>query len=223
MLDFDINKMKCAIFDMDGTILESMPMWVHIGDIYLEEKKLPEDVSLWNAIKSMTLKEASEYIKEKNNISDSVEKIMKDIKDIIYRYYSTNLKLKEGAKELLLKLKEKNIPFVLATATDRTCVDACLKRLGIYELFTDILTCMELNTSKQSPFIFEEAARRCNVPLENAVVFEDAIHAITTVVNANIHVIALKDSVAVQDHDWEKICKITPNTFNSLNEVLSLL
>ena len=229
-LESILHNMKCAIFDMDGTILDSMPMWTNVGNIFLAEHGMSEDSELWSLIKTRSLKQASELIKERYSLEDSADKIYDDLNAITFREYSTRLLLKEGAREFLSELKRRGIPAVLATATDRSCVDSCLSRLEIKGDFAHILTCKELGTSKSEPLIFEEAAKQCGVKKEDAVVFEDALHAIKTALNDGFRVVAIEDIVAHEKRegkenecDWDEIRTIATAAVSSWKEILDAI
>ena len=229
-LESILQNMKCAIFDMDGTILNSMPMWTNVGNIFLSERGMSEDSELWALMKTRSLKQVSELIKERYSLSDSADKIYDDLNAITFREYSTNLLLKDGAREFLGELKRRGIPAVLATATDRSCVDACLTRLGIKDDFTHILTCKELGTSKSEPLIFEEAAKRCGVNKEDAVVFEDALHAVKTALRGGFRVVAIEDIVAHEKRvgkedecDWDEIRAIATAAVSSWKEPIDAI
>lgn len=201
---------KCAIFDMDGTILDSMQMWHSVSDIYLKNKGVDIEESVWNDVKRLTETETAEFFQRNYGITDSIEKICEDFENIIYEEYSKKLLLKEGAREFLEKLNEKNIPCVLATATNRKCVMACLERLGITHLFKGILTCLDLETNKHEPKIFLTAAEMCGAKVSESVVFEDAIHCIRTAKKAGFRVCAVFDKSSEEiteppKSDWERI------------------
>ena len=232
-IEFILQNMKCAVFDMDGTILDSMPMWTRVGNIFLREHGLSEDDTLWHKMKPLTLFQCAEYIQSHYALDvscNSVEQIYSALNAITFREYSTRLELKDGAREMLSELKKRAIPAVLATATDRSCVDACLARLNIAEDFAFVLTCRELDTSKAEPLIFEESCRRCGVPKSETVVFEDALHAIRTARGGGFSVIAIEDSVAHEKSlettapsDWDEIQKIASASVSSWREVLAAL
>lgn len=225
-----LQNMKCAIFDMDGTILNSMPMWTNVGNIFLSERGMSEDSELWALMKTRSLKQCSELIKERYSLQDSADAIYDELNAITFREYSTRLLLKDGAREFLGELKKRGIPAVLATATDRSCVEACLSRLEVKGDFAHILTCKELGTSKSEPLIFEEAAKVCGIKKEDAVVFEDALHAIKTALRGGFRVVAIEDVVAHEkkegneyECDWDEIRTIATASVSSWSEVLDAI
>ena len=250
-LDFD-----CAIFDMDGTLLDSMEMWHTASDKYLVSKgKIPEK-NLWDKVKWLNMTETVKYLiskyglsedetggKPKDKIEDDFEKkskaisekksskadeIQKEILRQIQDEYENNLQLKDGAEELLKTLNENKIPCILATATDRSCVIPCVKRLGIEKYFSAIITCLDLNTSKSKPLIFEKAAELGNSTPENSLVFEDALHALRTAHNAGFKTCAVYDKSDEEkseppETDWQRILKIADVKVKSLKEVFANL
>ncbi len=219
------DNMKAAIFDMDGTILDSMQTWHTIGEIYLKQLGLTPREGLWNDIKRFNLVESAEYFIKNYDVGRSKEEVMQDIKNIIIEYYGKKFQLKEGAREFLEALNEKGIPCVLATATDRTCVLACMERLDCVKYFVKILTCLEYNTTKTEPLIFEKAAEACNAKKEECVVFEDALHALRTAHNAGFKTVAVYDKSDEEITeppltDWQMMMKLCDFDCKNLTELL---
>ncbi len=220
-----LDNMKAAIFDMDGTILDSMPMWHTIGENYLKSLGLTPRKELWDEVKRFNLDETGEYFITKYDVKKTKEEVMQDIKDIIIEHYGKDLQLKEGAREFLEALNKNGIPCVLATATDRASVLACMERLDCVKYFKKILTCLEYKTTKSSPLIFEKAAEACGVKPEESVVFEDALHAIRTAHNAGFKVCAVYDASDEERTeppltDWERILGICDTSCTNLMELI---
>ena len=163
-----LDGIKCAIFDMDGTILESMTMWHTIADKYLMSiGKTPRE-DLWDNVKRLNMVETAEFFISAYGVEKTVEEIGIEVEKLIMKFYAESLQLKEGAEDFLRELNERKIPCVLATATERSCVLACMKRLDCEKYFCHIITCLDLNTSKSQPLIFEESARRCGAKPEES-------------------------------------------------------
>lgn len=210
---------------MDGTILDSMGTWHTIGHIYLKKLGLTPRENLWDEIKRFNLVESADYFIKEYGVKRTMEEVMQDIRDLIFEYYEKNFMLKEGAREFLEKLNSMGIPCVLATATERSSVIACMERLDCIKYFKEILTCLEYNTTKTEPLIFEKAAEVCGAKPEEAVVFEDALHAIRTAKKAGFKVCAVYDESDEELTeppltDWERILEIADMDCKLLTELL---
>jgi len=217
--------MECAIFDMDGTILDSMGYWHTVSNHYLAAHGKKPSETLWDDVKRLTLEETAVFIAKTFGIGDAIEDICAEFRKMIFEAYSKSLELKEGAREFLEKLKARGIPCVLATATDRTCVDACLSRLGIMNLFSRIFTCAELGTNKRVPLIFERAAQSVGADISRSVVFEDALHCIRSAKNGGFRVCAIHDDSSDEiteppESDWARIIRLADKTILAWNELL---
>ena len=220
--------MKCAIFDMDGTLLDSMGMWAGVGKelIRLHGKTPAPDV--WNDLRVLNSVDSAKYLIERYGFAGTVEEVIQEIDDVAYRRYSTDLPLKPGSLELLQRLSELRIPAILASATDKRLLRTCLNRLGIEQYFFRVNSCEDFLTSKSSPLIFQKSAEMAGVPVENAVVFEDALHAVRTAHAAGFPVVAVYDRVAEDvteppESDWRRIASIADITCANLGQIVPLL
>lgn len=219
------RKMKCAIFDLDGTLVDSMPMWHTVADKFIIQNGLIPEENLWQNVKWLTLTETAEYFIRNYKITKSVPEICQEVKEIIFREYSENIRLKEGVLDFLKLLREKNIPIALATATERNSVIACLENLGIKDYFKVIHTCLDLNTSKSKPLIFERCAEDLGINIEESFVFEDALHCIRTATKAGFVTIAVYDESDEEiteppESDWNRICQIADLAISGFNDIL---
>lgn len=187
--------MKSAfIFDLDGTLLDSMGIWETIGADYLTSRNItdfPEDLA--TRLKTMSLMEAAEYFIAQYALPQSPQAVCDDINDFIADKYVHSIAVKPGVREFLHRHRDKKM--CVATATDRHLVEAALRRLELEEYFSFILTSGEVGNSKQYPDIYLQAAHGLGVPIAQCVVFEDALHAMETAKKAGFYTVAVYEPV----------------------------
>lgn len=196
-----LENIKGAIFDLDGTLVDSMWVWSKIDIDYLESKghALPENLN--SEICHLSFTQTANYFKERFSLSDSIDTILKDWNNRAYNHYSENVKLKDGVKEFLDKLKQNNIKIALATSNSVPLLEACLKNNGIYDYFDSITTTDEVSNGKNCPDVYLLAAKKLNVNPKNCIVFEDILPAIKGAKAADMTVIAVSDKHSLNDLD----------------------
>lgn len=189
--------MKAVIFDVDGTLFDSMPFWDDAGKLFLESVGIYAKEDLSHTLLSMTMKEGAEYLIKNYVPQMTIAEVLQGIIDVMNDAYRNKISLKKGAAQLLKRLKENNIPVVIATATDRTLLEAALNRLEIFYFIDKIFTCSECNTTKSVPDIYLNACDWLDTSPEETVVFEDTLQAISTVSASNFITVAVKDQSSI--------------------------
>lgn len=185
-----------AIFDMDGTLLDSMPMWDNVGQNYLRSLGLEPREDLREILRPLSLRQAAEYMRKAYSLALTSNQIMEGIDRSIEQRYFTDLSLKPGVKELLEELRQRGVPMCIATATDRYLVEAALRRVGILDYFEFVLTCSEAGSGKDRPDIYEMALHRLGTDKATTYVFEDALYAVETAKQAGFPVVGVYDESA---------------------------
>lgn len=172
--------LKGAIFDLDGTILDSMSIWDTIAEEYLRSLGKEPRENLKETFQTFTLEQVAHYYREKYGIALSADEIILGVNKMAENYYTDTVPLKPGVKAFLEKLKNQNIKMCIATVTDKHLAEAALNRLGVREYFSEIFTCASVGHSKQEPHIYREARKHLGTAKGETVVFEDALYALQT-------------------------------------------
>ena len=171
---------KAAIFDVDGTVLDSMWVWKKADEEYLKKLGIPFDEAVYNKMHTMTFETSVLYFCRAFNISLSPEKIKEDILSVLTDYYGKVIEPVKGVPELIKELYNRGVCLSVVTSNRRDLVNAAFERLGLHKYFSRIIICDEHGADKNDPRIFEYAAKLMNAePCETAV-FEDSPHAVET-------------------------------------------
>lgn len=187
-------RIRGAIFDVDGTLLDSMFIWDTIGETYLRSIGYQPKENLNETFKNMSLHQAARYYQTEYGVTRSIDEIMDGVNAMLERYYRFEVPLKPGVAELLERLRQNGVRLCIATATDRHLVEAALDRCGVLSCFGEIFTCNEVGHGKDEPDIFEEALRFLGTRREETLVFDDALYAVRTAKEAGFPVAAVYDS-----------------------------
>lgn len=205
-----------AIFDADGTLLDSMPIWNTIGETYLRSIGYKPKENLNEVFKKMSLYQAACYYQTEYGVTLSVEEIMHGVNTILEQDYRCEIPLKPGAAELLTWLQENRVKLCIATATDRYLVEAALKRCKVLSYFEKIFTCTEVGHGKDEPHIFEAALRFLGTEKTETVVFDDALYAVQTAKKAGFLVAAVYDS---DEKEPDEVCRLSDIYLEDLTQL----
>lgn len=197
---------KGIIFDVDGTLLNSMPVWENLGELYLQGHGKVAEKGLRDTLYTMNFRQGAEYLKTRYGLDQTVEEVMEGLNRKVRTFYEKKVPLKEGAREYLERFRELSLPMILATSGERSNVEAAFTRLGIRDWFEGILTCSELGTDKKHPDVFLAAALQMDLEPSETLVFEDALYALQTAKRAGFRTAAIYDQA--NDRDLAKIWKL---------------
>jgi len=188
---------KFAIFDMDGTLVDSTGIWQRLEHLYLAEHGVTENVDeIMEQIKPMTLHEAGAYLIRHFGFSGPPEQFAAEMCAMMEPHYRSDVPLKAGAKEFLERLSRRGVRMCIASSTPEKLVWECLRRLGVADCFDFILSCEEVGFGKTHPDVYMEAARRLGAAVEEVAVYEDAPNAIRTAKSAGFYVVGVRDESA---------------------------
>lgn len=184
---------KAIIFDLDGTLVDSMWMWKAIDIEYLGRFGYACPPDLQKVIEGMSFTETAVYFKERFALTDSIEKIKADWVEMSIDKYRNEVPLKEGVREFLDLARDRGMKLGIATSNGREMVDAVLTSLGIAGYFSNITIGCEVAAGKPAPDIYLYVAGRLGVKPEECLVFEDVPAGISAGRAAGMTVIAVED------------------------------
>ena len=184
---------KGAIFDVDGTILDSMPFWHNVGRQYVESLGINPEDGLSDKVFALSLNDGAKFINEHYGLNKTKEEIISGITNIVADSYRNEIPLKGGAGQFLKKLHAANIPMCVATAGDASYLEETFKRLEIDGIFRGIFTCTQFDTNKNEPYIYLKAAECLGCNINEIYVFEDAYNAAKTAKDAGFNVVGVYD------------------------------
>ena len=199
MLNFDFD---AAIFDMDGTLLDTMRYWRYTSLEYLLAHQLPvrpEDLARMEWTSSRAL--VKEIAEREGFDMGSWQTMVGELEEFMNRHYLHDAKRRENVPELLEKLRGMGKPMCVATGAPRQYARNGLSRLGILKYFEFVTDCYEFGMNKSQPEYFEEVSRRLGTKSERCVVFEDALYAMKSAKAAGCRVVAIEDSTARLQRD----------------------
>lgn len=197
-----MEKIKAAIFDMDGTLLDSMNFWTFCPEIYIKSLGMKPEEGLGKKLFSMSMKEGANFLKNEYKLSFSTTEICRGINNVLKNAYANTIQFKEGAEVFLKSLKNSGVKTALCTNTDRELFEPALLRLNANKYFDRIFTATEMGMTKEHPEIFNAVSDFLKSAPNETWVFEDALYAIRTASNAGFKTCGIYDK-SYENHTEE--------------------
>lgn len=198
---------KYAIFDLDGTLVDSMPFWKDLSREYLIAKgvkNVPADIL--ERIKPMTVRESARLFIDELGLAGTVDSVSDEINGMMGEHYKNDIPIKPGVESYLKELRERGVNMCVASATVEPLIDACLERLGVRHYFNFSLSCDTVGAGKSSPLVYQTAAARLGARVDEAAVYEDSLLAATTAKNAGFYLCVVADAASADS--WDKLCRL---------------
>lgn len=209
---------KGAIFDLDGTLIDSMGVWEKIDKEFLEKRNISMPSDYIEKVNSMSFKEVAKYTIKRFNLNEGEEDIINEWNEMAIYEYSNNIKLKPNVKEYLEKLKNNNIKIALATSSPRIFYEPVLKNNKIFDYFDVLISLEDVKRDKNYPDIYLMAAKKLKLSPKDCVGFEDILIAINTMKKANFKAIGVYDKYA--NYEMEKIKKASDKFIYDFKELI---
>jgi len=215
------DSIKGAVFDVDGTLLDSMFIWDSVAADFLLAMGVAPGPELNAELNAFGGHEIPGYLRSKYGLAMTPEEIGYGMYEMLEEFYFYKAMPKSGVFAVLDALRGRGVRMCAATATDRPLIEPALRRCGLLEYFGRVFTCGEEATSKSRPDIYLRAAAFLGTEIKDTVVFEDALYAVKSAKAAGFPVIAVHDDTAADDR--EEIQGLCDRYFASMDEIAPLL
>ena len=210
--------MKSIIFDLDGTLIDSMPVWKNTGRNFLLKYGFAVPENLHSIVKSQTIGQTAEYFRTDLGVTHTQEEIISEIVHYVEDAYKNTIPLKPYARNFLDNELEKGTKMCVLTASEASYIRPALERLDLLKYFQFVLTCTETGHYKSEPAVFRIAMEKLGGNLENTIVFEDALYAVQGAKKGGFTVYAVADPVT--EADSREIRSVADKYIKSYKELL---
>lgn len=195
---------KAVIFDLDGTLVDSMWIWKEIDERFLGRYGIQVPDGLSDRLEGLSFNETAEYFKSHFSLPLTIQEIKNMWNRMAYEMYMNEIPLKEGVIEFLDVLKDKKLPVGIATSNSRELTKACLNAHGIGQYFQYICTSNEVPKGKPAPDVYLKTAQELSVEPEHILVFEDIPYGIMAGNSANMTTCAVRDAYSQEVADKKR-------------------
>lgn len=213
--------MKAVVFDVDGTLFDSMDFWNNMARNYLLSIGIMSSEELNKDLETLTVAEGIYYLQEKYNLKKTYTQIKDGMDQLLLSYYKEDIKLKKDVIEILEILKKKNIKIAIASLTNEDLIISALNRYGISHYFQFIQTCENTNLSKDDEKFYKLLSERLNVRHDEIFYFEDSLYSMEIAKKAGLNVVAVADDCSKKD--LKKIVDVADMYIKDFSTLISFL
>ena len=187
-----------AIFDLDGTLFDSMGVWMEVDRNFLNKRKIAMPEDYHDEIKSRNFPEAAKYTKARFSLTDTEEEIMREWMEMTALSYANDVVLKPHARDYLVSLRKRGIKLAVATSSKRRLYQPVFDRYGLSDFFETVVTTEE-TSPKHLPHVYNEAAKRLGLPPQACAVYEDILVGIKSAKAAGFYAVAVSDHASAAE------------------------
>ena len=212
--------MKTYLFDFDGTLVDSMPTYVDVMKRILDENNIAYGDDLVKIITPLGFMGTAKYFREELGLDMPLDELAKKMGDRAIEEYTYNVPAKNNVIKVLNELKSKGASLNVLTASPHITLDPCLKRLGIYDLFDNVWSCDDFNTTKADPDIYVRAAEKMGVDVSKVLFLDDNYNADKTAKTAGMKVCGVYDESSKEyEAEIRGICDFYIVDFAELTDI----
>ena len=212
-----------AIFDVDGTLINSMPAWETVGSDYVRTHGLEPSEDLDKRVKESCLRDVSLIMQNEYGIEKSLDQIDTELSKMVeYHYYNT-IPLKPGVEKLLEELKKRGIKMCLASASRYDHIEAALTRCEVMHYFSKIFSCVDVGSSKREPEIYRLALEHLGTSPEETCIFDDAVYVAKIAGELGIRTVGVYDEYMLHQDELKKNTDYYIEDYNKIDNFLGFL
>ncbi len=206
------------IFDMDGTLVDSMPYWENLADSFLTRHGLsPVPAPIQQQIKTLTVTQSAELFVQHFGLQQTPQQTAQEMEQQMQAHYARDIPLKPGVRRYLAQLHAAGVQMCVASATAEPLVRLCLSRLGVAEYFSFFLSCETVGAGKNSPAVYFAATEKWGISPAQAAVYEDALYAAQTAKQAGFYVVGIYEKSA--QTDWPALEELADETITDYEKI----
>lgn len=210
---------EAAIFDLDGTLLESMYVWKRVDEVFFEKRGMTAPEDYGRALAGKSYRESAEYTVERFGLPESWQDLVREWTEQAIFEYAENVPLKRGAAQYLHLLKACGVKIAVATALPEYLYRPCLEHLGILNLFDALCSTDDTGgRGKASGEVYLLAAQKIGVPSEKCAVFEDVLEGVQGALRVGMRAYAVLDEAGAYFHD--EMIRLAHESFAAYDEIL---